>query len=155
MERCFLVHFIPLPTYWGHWNIEKSLTWSVWCVQLPVSVAAWRFLSTPVKTLLLSFLHGSQSSLQLGAGQSRSCHGLHRPHDPAHLPHSASRGCKDPFHYGLPFYVGGTSHPSPPCLRRRELGLPLPSETTVRRRHRRPGTGVRGICFPLSVSGSA
>lgn len=44
------------------------------------------------------------SSLQPGAGQPRGCHGFHRAHDPAHLPHPASRGGADPLHNGLLFF---------------------------------------------------
>ncbi|KAL2297474.1 hypothetical protein Nmel_016777, partial [Mimus melanotis] len=50
-----------------------------------------------------------------GPGQSRGCHGFHRAHDPAHLPHAASRGRADPLHNGLAFFHVRASIPPRPC----------------------------------------
>lgn len=57
-------------------------------------------------------------SSQPGAGQSRGCHGFHRAHDPAHLPHAASRGRADPLHNGLSLlHVRAWAAPGPAlCL---------------------------------------
>lgn len=65
-------------------------------------------------------------SLQPGPGQSRGCHGFHRAHDPAHLPHAASRGRADPLQNGLAFFHVIPSIPT----------LPLPGAA-----EERPGAG--------------
>lgn len=85
-----------------------------------------------------SFLHLSNLPLQLGPGQSRGRHGFHRPHDPAHLTHSASRSRPDPVHHGLPFNVGRAPAPALPPEKRARLELPFTTETTVTRRHGDP-----------------
>lgn len=65
-------------------------------------------------------------SLQPGPGQSRGCHGFHRAHDPAHLPHAASRDRADPLQNGLAFFHVIPSIPT----------LPLPGAA-----EERPGAG--------------
>lgn len=104
----------------------------------------WRSLSNRGKHQIYQQRLCSQADPQLGTGQSRGCHGLHRPHDSAHLTHAASRGRADPLHDGLPFNVGRASCPAPPCLWRKAA--------SYRRRHWRPSPGIQvAFCFPLNV----